>query len=195
MDGENAWEHFPYNGYYFLTDLYEALANHPHIEMATFSEVAQHCATISENEELLELESFHGANIVPENMPSITAGSWVFGNFSTWIGDPAKNRAWDLLCEAKQHYDTVMSDGRLNSKEKEAAEHQLGDCEGSDWFWWFGDYNPSHSVSSFDRLYRRNLSNLYKLLKLPVPAALGHVISSGGGDAEGGGTMRRGGEA
>ena len=194
MDGENAWEHFPYNGYYFLKDMYEALASHPHIEMATFSEVAEHCAAIAQDEELLELDSFHGANIVPENLPRITAGSWVFGSFSTWIGDPAKNRAWDLLCEAKQHYDTVMSDGRLNPKEKEAAEKQLGDCEGSDWFWWFGDYNPSHSVSSFDRLYRRNLSNLYRLLKLPVPAALGHVISAGGGDAEGGGTMRRGSE-
>jgi alpha-amylase/alpha-mannosidase (GH57 family) len=194
LDGENAWEHFPYNGYYFLSDLYEALVDHPHIEMVTFSEVVRHCAPIAEDEELLELESFHGANIVPEHLPRVTAGSWVYGTFSTWIGDPAKNRAWDLLCEAKQHYDTVMSDGRLASKEKEAAERQLGDCEGSDWFWWFGDYNPSLSVQSFDRLYRRNLSNLYRLLKLPVPASLGHVISAGGGNPEGGGTMRRGSE-
>ena len=192
MDGENAWEHFPYNGYFFLADLYEALVNHPYIQMATFSEVAQHCASLSSDEELLELESFHGANIIPENLPKVTAGSWVFGSFSTWIGDPAKNRAWDLLCEAKWHYDNVMSNGRLSSDEKAAAERQLADCEGSDWFWWFGDYNPSQSVSSFDQLYRRNLSNLYRLLKLPVPTSLGHVISSGGGDAEGGGTMRRG---
>ncbi|MCX7627613.1 MAG: glycoside hydrolase family 57 protein [Methylophilaceae bacterium] len=194
LDGENAWEHYPYNGYYFLADLYEALENHPHIEMTTFSEVVKHCAPLSGDEELLDLASFHGANIVPENLPRLTAGSWVYGTFSTWIGDPAKNRAWDLLCEAKQHYDTVMSDGRLDAKEKEAAERQLADCEGSDWFWWFGDYNPSHSVQSFDRLYRRNLSNLYRLLKLPVPASLSHVISVGGGQAEGGGTMRRGSE-
>jgi alpha-amylase/alpha-mannosidase (GH57 family) len=192
LDGENAWEYYPYNAFYFLGDLYEALANHPFIQLATFSEVASHCAELAGDEELLELESFHGANIVPENLPSLVAGSWVYGNFSTWIGDPAKNRAWDLLCEAKQNYDTVMANGRLSKAEKAAAEHQLSDCEGSDWFWWFGDYNPSHSVQSFDRLYRRNLANLYRLLKLPVPASLSHVISSGGGDAEGGGTMRRG---
>ncbi len=192
LDGENAWEYYPYNAYYFLSELYETLAAHPAIEMATFGDVARHSAALSSDEELLELESFHGANIVSENLPGIVAGSWVYGNFSTWIGDPAKNRAWDLLCEAKRSYDMVMADGRLTEEEKAAAERQLGDCEGSDWFWWFGDYNPSHSVASFDRLYRRNLSNLYRLLKLPIPATLGHVISAGGGEAEAGGTMRRG---
>ena len=192
LDGENAWEYYPYNAYYFLSELYETLAAHPLIEMATFGEVTRNCAPISDTEELLEVESFHGANIVSEGLPGLVAGSWVYGTFSTWIGDPAKNRAWDLLCEAKRNYDMVMSDGRLSSAEKQAAARQLADCEGSDWFWWFGDYNPSHSVASFDRLYRRNLSNLYRLLKLPVPVALGHVISAGGGEVEAGGTMRRG---
>lgn len=192
LDGENAWEYYPYNAYYFLNELYEALAEHPNIEMSTFSEITRRCAAISNDEELLEVESFHGAGIVSENLPRLVAGSWVYGNFSTWIGDPAKNRAWDLLCAAKQSYDRVMSDGLLSRAEKDAAERQLADCEGSDWFWWFGDYNPSHSVASFDRLYRHNLSNLYRLLKLPVPAALAKVISAGGGDAEAGGTMRRG---
>jgi alpha-amylase/alpha-mannosidase (GH57 family) len=192
LDGENAWEYYPYNAYYFLSELYEALAQHPYIEMATFSEVANHCTTLSENEELLEVESFHGARIVPEKLPSVVAGSWVYGNFSTWIGDPAKNRAWNLLCEAKQSYDTVMANGRLTEAERAAAERQLGDCEGSDWFWWFGDYNPGLSVQLFDKLYRLNLSNLYRMLKLPVPTSLSHVISRGGGDAETGGTMRRG---
>ena len=27
------------------------------------------------------------------------------GQLSTWIGEPDKNRAWDLLVSAKQHYD------------------------------------------------------------------------------------------
>jgi len=29
----------------------------------------------------------------------------VYGNFSTWIGSADKNRAWDLLCAAKQSFD------------------------------------------------------------------------------------------
>ncbi len=43
----------------------------------------------------------------------------------------------------------------------------LAICEGSDWFWWFGDYNPRESVATFDRLFRDNLASLYRLLKLP----------------------------
>ena len=194
LDGENAWEYYPYNAYFFLSDLYQALAGHHHIEMTTFSEVVSHCSNVSGNEELLELESFHGANIALENLPSVSAGSWVYGTFSTWIGSADKNRGWDLLCEAKKNYDLAMSGKRLNDAEKALAEKQLGDCEGSDWFWWFGDYNSAMSVQSFDHLYRRNLANLYRLLKLPVPKILDKPISVGGGDPEGGGTMRRGSE-
>ena len=31
LDGENAWEHYPYNAYYFLSALYKALESHPSI--------------------------------------------------------------------------------------------------------------------------------------------------------------------
>jgi alpha-amylase/alpha-mannosidase (GH57 family) len=192
LDGENAWEYYPYNAYHFLSGLYQALADHPHIEMSTFSEVVQHCANVSGDEELLEIDSFHGANVVMDSLPAVCAGSWVYGNFSTWIGSPDKNRGWDLLCEAKKNFDLAMSGKRLTEKEKKLAERQLGDCEGSDWFWWFGDYNSALSVASFDLLYRRNLANLYRLLKLPVPKALDRVISVGGGEPEAGGAMRRG---
>ena len=75
-------------------------------------------------------------------MPGLTAGSWVYGDFTTWMGDPAKNRAWDLLCAAKTVYDRVMAAGRLSQEAARQAELQLRSCESSDWFWWFGDYNP-----------------------------------------------------
>ncbi len=191
LDGENAWEYYPYNAYYFLSLLYQTLADHPYIEMATFSEVAQQCTATTP-----DTKPLGDANIVAAQLDGIVAGSWVYGTFSTWMGDPAKNRAWDLLCEAKQKYDLVMASGVLKPEEQAAAERQLGDCEGSDWFWWFGDYNPSASVQSFDLLYRRNLTNLYRLLKLPVPEILSQSISKGGGagdgSAEGAGAMRRG---
>src|SRR5450830_98241 len=177
LDGENAWEYFPYNAYYFLSELYAALANHPDIEMTTFSDLVGKSAKVQG-----ELTT----------LPAIAAGSWVYGSFSTWIGSTEKNHGWDLLCEAKKVYDHVMEKGFLEPEEVKNCEQQLAICEGSDWFWWFGDYNSSVSVDSFDRLYRRNLSNLYRLLKKPIPEILNHAISMGSGQPVVGGTMRRG---
>lgn len=181
LDGENAWEYYPYNGYHFLNNLYSALESHARIRTTTYSEYLDRAA---------RKDAVGYAK--PGELPGLVAGSWVYGTFSTWIGSPDKNHAWDLLCMAKQSFDMVMAAGRLTAQEKEAAEKQLSSCESSDWFWWFGDYNPSDAVGSFDRLYRNNLMQLYRLLKLPVPENLHFPISRGGGEAESGGTMRRG---
>ncbi len=181
LDGENAWEYYPYNGYYFLSELYEALSAHPDIRMTTFEEYLREQAAGSEG----------GAQA--GKLSKVVSGSWVFGNLATWIGDREKNRAWDLLCAAKQSYDLVMASERLSEQERRAASKQLADCESSDWFWWFGDYNPSHSVATFDELFRSNLRHLYQHLQLPVPAALEQAISHGGSaTVEAGGAMRRG---
>ena len=179
LDGENAWEYYPYNGYYFLNELYAILANHPDIQMTTFSDMVDQYQAPSKAKSLPVLAE-------------VSAGSWVYGTFSTWIGSKDKNQGWDLLCAAKKVYDSVLSQNVLTADELLACERQLAICEGSDWFWWFGDYNSSDSVSSFDKLYRRNLVNLYTLLKQPVPDVLNVAISAGGGNPDAGGTMRRG---
>jgi alpha-amylase/alpha-mannosidase (GH57 family) len=172
LDGENAWEYYPFNGYYFLRALYAALADHPMLELVTLSDCVQ-----------------RGLEPVP--LQKFVTGSWVHGTLATWMGDPAKNAAWDLLCEAKLAYDRVMRENQFDRAQKSAIEHQLALCESSDWFWWFGDYNPAEAVSQFDRLYRRQLVNLYRLLGLPVPASLDQPISVGRGAPEAGGVMRR----
>ncbi|MGB7815176.1 MAG: glycoside hydrolase family 57 protein [Methylotenera sp.] len=182
LDGENAWEYYPYNGYYFLSELYDALTNHPDIEMTTFSDIV----------DLYQSKEYKIKGLSAPALPQVAAGSWVYGTFSTWIGSKDKNFAWDLLCIAKKTYDSVMAKGVLNAEQVVACERQLAICEGSDWFWWFGDYNSSDSVASFDQLYRRNLINLYNLLQQPVPAVLHTSISAGGGNADNAGTMRRG---
>lgn len=171
MDGENAWEYYPYNGFYFLSELYGLLAAHPRIRLTTFSEAAR-------------TDSMH-------ELRHLKAGSWVYGTFSTWIGDPVKNHAWELLCAAKQAYDDRIASGLLSDSEWRTAERQLASCEASDWFWWPGDYNPSESVKSFDLLYRQNLANLYRLLQLPVPPVLANPLSAGSQQSESSGAMRR----
>jgi len=178
LDGENAWEYYPYNGFYFLDELYSELESHAGIRTHGFSDYLNSSTSRTDAAKTHVLSG-------------IVAGSWVYGDFSTWIGSKDKNRAWDLLCVAKQSFDMVVSSGRLSSSEQEAAERQLCSCESSDWFWWFGDYNPAHSVASFDRLFRHNLSELYRLLKLPPPMNLSEPISLGSGHPEVGGAMRR----
>ncbi|MCF8177450.1 MAG: glycoside hydrolase [Sulfuritalea sp.] len=173
LDGENAWEHYPYNGYYFFDDLYGLLADHPNIRTTTYAEI-------------LARETPPSTTVLPR----LTAGSWVYGTLSTWIGDEAKNRGWDLLCEAKQSCDRVIASGRLNVEQIAAVEAQLAICESSDWFWWFGDYNPSAAVANFDSLYRHNLARLYQLLQLAPPSQLETSICAGSTTAENG-SMRR----
>jgi len=175
LDGENAWEYFPYNGYFFIDDLYTALVDRPAIRITTFAEY-------------LSRRPLHYGDL-----PTLVTGSWVYGTLSTWVGDPDKNRAWDLLCAAKQGYDLVIASGRLDAGERLAADEQLAVCESSDWFWWFGDYNAQAAVASFDRLFRLNLRRLYELLKLPPPANLEESLSRGAdaSHAAASGAMRR----
>ena len=172
MDGENAWEHYHENALPFLTNLYQTIIEHEEYELTTFSEYLEN-------------------NRATEKLEHLVSGSWVYGNLSTWIGDHAKTRGWELLIEAKKAYDLYI--GKLSPEQQEAANEQLRICEGSDWCWWFGDYNPGSVVRDFDQLYRRHLRKLHLLLGSPIPPSLEESISVGGGDAEGGGTMRRGG--
>jgi len=85
----------------------------------------------------------------------------------------------------------VVATEALSAQEVQQATEQLAICEGSDWFWWFGGYNPSDSVKDFDNLYRRHLKRLYQLLNKTPPTSLEIPISLGGGDMENSGTMRR----
>jgi len=171
LDGENAWEYYPANGHYFLDGLYAALSAHPTLNISTFAEVAAHAPA--------------------KPMKRLAAGSWVYGSFSTWIGSADKNRGWDYLVAAKEAYDSVVAAGKLKPDQLALATRQLAVCEGSDWFWWFGDYNPAGSVSDFEQLFRTQLRELYRMLGVAPPALLDVPVSAGGGLAENAGTMRR----
>jgi alpha-amylase/alpha-mannosidase (GH57 family) len=176
LDGENAWDHYPFNGYYFLNAMYASLAQSPRVQLTTLADF---------------LDDARARGVAPHVLPRVRAGSWVHGTLSTWIGDPAKNAGWDLLCDAKLAYDAALASGHLTVEQQAQAGRQLAQCESSDWFWWFGDYNPPEAVRDFDLLYRHQLTSLYTLLGLVPPAALQQSLSAGGGDPEGGGVMRR----
>ena len=171
LDGENPWEYYPENGYYFLSALYKRLVENPRFELAVYKDLS---ATHS-----IRLEK-------------ITAGSWVFGTFSTWIGNEDKNRAWDILGDAKRVYDEVTANTEIEELLQEKIDSQLAICEGSDWFWWFGDYNPAETVSDFERLFRIHIVNLYHMLGQEPPQYLSQTLSHGSGAPRLGGVIRPG---
>lgn len=171
LDGENAWEYYPDNGHFFLDALYAALTTRALLRPDTFARQA--------------------ARAPARPMERLTAGSWVYGSFSTWIGSEDKNRGWDHLVDAKKAFDTAVASGRLSAGQSGLAARQLAVCEGSDWFWWLGDANPAGSVADFERLYRTQLRELYRLIGVAPPARLDMPLSQGGGWAENAGAMRR----
>jgi alpha-amylase/alpha-mannosidase (GH57 family) len=152
LDGENAWEHYPNNGADFLGLLYRRLMETPFLHTVTFSE-------------FLDLEPHR------EHLETITAGSWIYGSLTTWIGHQEKNAAWDALSAARQAF---------ARQEREAADAQQLDrafrevmiAEGSDWFWWYGDDHQTQNAVEFDTLFRSHLKNIYRLLGQTYPLEL-----------------------
>ncbi|MBI1746251.1 MAG: glycoside hydrolase [Acidobacteria bacterium] len=151
LDGENAWEYYPKNAKEFLTSFYELLAADPYIKTVTYREFLQ------QEKDRVELGHLH-------------PGSWIDGNFRTWIGHAEKNRAWELLCEAR---------GFLESNKKRANEkawEAIFMAEGSDWFWWYGDDHASETAAELDYLFRRHLKNVYYFMGERIPTALDQPI-------------------
>jgi alpha-amylase/alpha-mannosidase (GH57 family) len=152
LDGENCWEYYPLDGKPFLEQLYGILSNDPQIQLVTVSEF---------------IEQFPPTATLPA--PALHSGSWVDGSFTTWIGDPVKNRAWDLLAEAR----VVLAAHPEATEEKNPAVWEaLYAAEGSDWFWWFGEGHSSNQDAIFDQLFREHLIAIYEALGETVPAVL-----------------------
>ncbi|MFN6515924.1 MAG: glycoside hydrolase [Nostoc sp. CreGUA01] len=152
LDGENCWEYYPQDGKPFLEALYQTLSNEPHLKLVTVSEF---------------LEQFPATATIPGEQ--LHSGSWVDGSFTTWIGDPAKNRAWDYLTEARN---LLASHPEVTQENNPEAWEALYAAEGSDWFWWFGAGHSSNQDAVFDQLFREHLLGIYKALNEPVPPYL-----------------------
>ncbi|MCM2358552.1 MAG: glycoside hydrolase family 57 protein [Geobacteraceae bacterium] len=164
LDGENAWEYYPDNGYQFLSQLYAALADAPGLEPATFSEVL-------------------ARGPAQRTLDHIHPGSWINANYGIWVGHPEENLGWDYLQRARQAA-ASRSPGVAAMLSRQGDAPAAGDetarlickslyaAEGSDWFWWYGDDHFSPHSDRFDALFRNHLINVYRLLGLDIPREL-----------------------
>ncbi len=159
LDGENAWEHYSDNGAEFLSRLYRRLTETDDLRTVTVSEY-------------LDLEPRQ------ERLPSLAAGSWIYGNLGTWMGHHEKNRAWELLGAARAFLESRRP-AEGGGERYEAAFREMMIAEGSDWFWWYGDDHPSQNAVEFDTLFRGHIKNVYRCLGQPSPADVDIPIKKG----------------
>lgn len=151
LDGENCWEFYQDDGHHFLHTLYGLLNQDTSLSCVTVSEYLERFPAVTE-------------------LPRLHPGSWIQSDFTTWIGEPTKNLAWELLGQTRAYLVTVEAD--LTPEQRQAAWQEIYIAEGSDWFWWFGEGHSSAHDHLFDEAFRVHLMNVYRLLDADIPAAL-----------------------
>ena len=86
-------------------------------------------------------------HLEPAPLSRLHPGSWIHAIFATWIGHPEKTAAWDLLATVRDALpDTEPPPSMLLA-------------EGSDWFWWLGEDNPTELAPLYDRIFRHHLAD------------------------------------
>jgi len=149
LDGENAWEFYPNNGFYFLNSFYGKL------------ETLNWC-------DCLRVDDI--ANEKCENLEYLAPGSWINGTFDTWVGEKQKSKAWELLFLTKRFYLQYKDD--LKDDIKNSIENIFLKAESSDWYWWFGSDHYTEYAQEFDKLFRSNLIDIFTLMQKPAPSDL-----------------------
>lgn len=147
LDGENAWEYFRNDGGDFLELLYKRISECDFIKTTTVSEYLK-------------------LNPAKRLIKRLSAGSWIYGDFGKWMGNPHKVKAWEWLAQARQALEKTKYPTDL-------AWKQMYILEGSDWFWWAGE-DPD---GSFDKLFRLHLTNFYQLINQEPPAYLNSPLT------------------
>ncbi len=151
MDGENCWENYTADGSTFLSTIYSLIENDPSLETVLISDYLD--------------------KDIQKPLNKISSGSWVNRNFKLWIDEPLKNLAWTYLKQVRDDFSAYVKQNPLNPN-IEAARRELFICEGSDWFWWYGEPNDSGRDNIFDYIFREHLKNIYLFLGLEVPQYL-----------------------
>jgi alpha-amylase/alpha-mannosidase (GH57 family) len=158
LDGENCWETYELDGNPFLRELYRRLSEDSTFNVCTVSDY------LERNPPTAKLYNVH-------------SGSWIGSDFHIWIGDPFKNKAWDLLGETRNFLVEYLKKNSVSEDTQKRAWEEIYAAEGSDWFWWFGEPNNSAHDSVFDQQFRLRLQNVYTILGEKYPVDLDKSVT------------------
>jgi len=156
MDGENPWENYIDDGNKFFETLYGLICADDTLETVLISDYIE---KTNERKELKKIAS--GANFNR--------------NFKLWIDEPVKDMAWTYLKRVRDDFTSYIK-REPNNPNIEMARKELFICEGSDWFWWYGEPNSSGKDNIFDFLFRSHLKNIYHCFDLDYPKFLDEPI-------------------
>jgi alpha-amylase/alpha-mannosidase (GH57 family) len=167
LDGENAWEwyRYDYDGKNFLHALYRKLSRLYDLDQVITTTTAEYILGNT------------GRGIRPHPAGEQTAmrwlfpGSWINGNYDTWIGEQEENRAWKYLLRTREDLErsgiprpdpaaTAPATGTPDWFNYMAWEEMYA-AEGSDWFWWYGTDQTVTAEKEFDDAFRIHLENVY----------------------------------
>lgn len=155
LDGENAWETYPDSGRLFLETLYTRILAEKEIEPVTFREYLDRYPS-------------------DRKLRAIFPGSWINGNFDTWMGDREEADGWDALKNTRDQL--AAHEPSLAPEAAAEAWREIYKAEGSDWFWWYGDDHSSPNDPEFDRLFRAHLERVYHLIGVAPPKEITEPI-------------------
>ena len=149
LDGENPWLHYPEGGGRFLRELMQRLDDGPpELAPATLDTVA--------------------AKSEPAILDRLHPGSWINSVFATWIGHPEKTHAWEVLTEVRNAIEEAGS----------GQPPSLLLAEGSDWFWWLGDDNPTELAPLYDEIFRKHLADACDQAGIEPPINLDNPLKT-----------------
>ncbi len=149
LDGENAWEFYKNNGFDFFNSLYEKLDSLSWCRCVTMDEVSR---------------------LKPKNLTTLAPGSWINGEFNTWVGDSEKTKAWEFIFKCKDEFEKQKNNLKTSIKEQITKHFLAAEC--SDWFWWYGDDHQTSFAEEFDKLFRKQLIEIYDLMQIAPPGEL-----------------------
>ena len=149
LDGENCWENYLEDGNSFLKTLYTLITEDNTLETVLISDY-------------IESAKEH------KNLHKISSGSWINRDFKLWIDEPIKDLAWTYIRRVRQDFNEFVEENP-NNPNINKAKKELFVCEGSDWFWWYGEPNDSGRDTIFDFLFRNHLKNVYRYFNLKIP--------------------------
>jgi alpha-amylase/alpha-mannosidase (GH57 family) len=149
LDGENAWEFYENNAFDFFDALYTQLEQTPWCTMLHMDDVAA---------------------LPAKPLEKLAPGSWIHGEFNTWVGHSEKTRGWELIYLTKRDFEHHKDTLDETTKSKITDHFLASQC--SDWFWWYGDDHYTEFGAEFDTLFRSHLIAIYDLMLVSPPSDL-----------------------